>query len=173
MTTLEDRVITVSWTTNRPTSYAESGRLSLVHCADCHPAGTLAIHDRTMNDQAYVRREIVCPGNRHLLLVRRPAAEVGAWPQSGCGCPTPIPEVDYSRDTAIVSIVRISAIAAERKRRSFRGRLGRVTRECPDGDRRDPHSEVDFGLTSPGTLNSCAIVLGLRQSSRGQPIRRA
>jgi hypothetical protein len=26
MTTLEDRVITVSWTTNRPTSCAESGR---------------------------------------------------------------------------------------------------------------------------------------------------
>jgi hypothetical protein len=105
--------------------------LSLAHCVECHPAGTLAIHDRAVNDQAYIRREIVCPGNRHLLLVRRPAAEVGAWPQSGCGCPTPIPEVDYSRDTAIVSIVRISAIAAERKRRSFRGRLGRVTRECP------------------------------------------
>jgi len=70
-----------------------------------------------MNDQAYVRREIVCPGNRHLLLVRRPAAEVGAWPQSGCGCLTAVPELDYSLETSIVSIVRISAITAEHKRR--------------------------------------------------------
>ena len=93
------------------------------------PSWTLAIYDRAMNDQAYVRCEIVCPGIGICCWSVGLRRRWGAWPQSGCGCLTAVPEVDYSLETSILSIVRISAITAEHKRRSFRGRVGRVTRE--------------------------------------------